>query len=614
MAWNLSERLTSLRARLFLLVFIALLPVVGLLVYDYLDQRERAADDAREGALQLTHLVAAEGDLAAQQSRQLLIGLSRLEEVRGDPAACNALFADLLAQFPLYANLGVVERDGNVNCSGLPLTEPVSAADRVWFQRVLATRDFAIGEYQIGRLTHVPSLNVAYPVLTPEGDVTRVVFAAIDLRWLQQFAIGAAFPDGATVLVADRNGTILARVPADGETWVGRNAADTPLVSAVLARGTGTIETHGLDGSERLYAFAPLTRDSDVGAFLVVGLSPAAAYAASDGALLRNLILVACVALVALIAAGIGAELFVFRQTGAVLDAVHRVGTGDLSARSAVRGHGEIALLGRAFDDMADDLQRREEEAVVARSGLEAVTDHLRRANAELEAFTHSVSHDLKEPLRTIEAFSQFLLADYNDALDDQGRDYLQRVGGASARMKRLIEELLALSRLARLPDPSEPVDAGRALATIIEGMRYTIETHQARVEVQEDLPSVLADAPRLEQIFGNLISNALKFNRDGQPVVRIGCRQDGGEAIFHVADDGIGIDPEYHEKVFGIFQRLNRREDFDGTGAGLAIARRAVEGLGGRIWVESALGEGATFLFTLPTAAAPESLAEKAA
>jgi PAS domain S-box-containing protein len=246
---------------------------------------------------------------------------------------------------------------------------------------------------------------------------------------------------------------------------------------------------------------------------------------------------------------------------------------------------------------------RKEAEDRVQRTSVD-----LARSNAEMEAFTYSVSHDLKEPLRTIEAFSQFLLEDYADRLDDEGRDYLLKLARASARMKQLIEDLLALSRIGRRDERTSSCDVGRVLSDILEGMRATVDERSARVEVQEGLPHVVGSPARIEQIFGNLISNAIKFNRSDAPSVEVGLRElTSSHAVFFVRDNGIGIEPEYHERIFGIFQRLQRREEFEGTGAGLAIVKRAVETLGGTIAVESDGSSGTTFIVSLPLAAAGE-------
>ena len=215
--------------RLLGLVLLAVLPAVALLVYSYVQQRRTATNDARAHALEVTELAASDARLATDQGRQLLIGISRLEEVRGtDNTGCDKLFADLLSRFPLYANLGVINRDGSVFCSGLPAARGVNLSDRDYFQQAVTTHDFAIGAYQIGRITNRPSFNIAYPVLDDNGATERVVFAAVDLAWLNQFFSGASLPQDTVVLVTDRMGTILARYPDDGGPAIGSSAAEHP--------------------------------------------------------------------------------------------------------------------------------------------------------------------------------------------------------------------------------------------------------------------------------------------------------------------------------------------------------------------------------------------------
>ena len=236
-----------------------------------------------------------------------------------------------------------------------------------------------------------------------------------------------------------------------------------------------------------------------------------------------------------------------------------------------------------------------------AEEDLRELKDALEGRVAELDAFAYSVSHDLKEPLRAIEAFGSFVLEDYGDRLDEQGREYLARLAAASVRMQRLIDDLLALSRASRHSRPSR-VDIGPILREVVEWMRPQIEGRSATVEVEERLPDVAADSTQVEQIFRNLIGNGLKFNQSERPHVRVGFKgKEGRMGVLYVQDNGIGIEPQYHERIFGMFQRLHRREEYDGTGAGLAIVKRVVEYLGGRIWVESEAGAGSTFFVALP-------------
>ncbi len=228
--------------------------------------------------------------------------------------------------------------------------------------------------------------------------------------------------------------------------------------------------------------------------------------------------------------------------------------------------------------------------------------DALEQRVVELDAFTCSVFHDLKQPLRAIEAFSQFLLEDYGGQFDEQGREYLAKLRNASVRMKRLLQDLSVFSHVSRQVGPPARVNVGQLATEVIDGLQPAIEAKGALVEIENGLPDVRGEACRIDQVFTNLIANALKFTGDKPPVVRVGLRRSEGlAATFYVEDNGIGIDRRHHERIFGMFQRLHRQDEYDGTGAGLAIVKRVVEALGGRVWVESEVGSGATFLFTLP-------------
>lgn len=235
------------------------------------------------------------------------------------------------------------------------------------------------------------------------------------------------------------------------------------------------------------------------------------------------------------------------------------------------------------------------------------LAQQLAAANGEPEAFTYSVSHDLKEPLRTIEAFSQFLVNDYSAILPPDALDFLMRISRASVRMKRLIDDLLTIARTSHDVAPPTVVDVSAVIDDLKQAMHASIEEGNASIVVAGEIPAVMADRRRLEQIISNLVGNALKYNTSAEPLVEIGARgANADEVTLYVKDNGIGIAPQFHERIFGIFQRLHRREEYDGTGAGLAIVQRAVEASGGRIWLESAEREGTTFLFTLR--AAPEA------
>jgi PAS domain S-box-containing protein len=260
---------------------------------------------------------------------------------------------------------------------------------------------------------------------------------------------------------------------------------------------------------------------------------------------------------------------------------------------------------------VARDVTERNHLADALRSTADEVgraNERLRRINQELEDFTYVVSHDLKEPLRTLEAFSTFLARDYGGVLAGEGQEYLKHLIEASRRLRDLIDGLLALSRAGRVIGTPRAFSWDEALEIALGDLSGLIQRRQASVRIAGPLPAAAGDPERIVQLLTNLVSNGLKYNTSEAPEVVIGtaANPDGGFVTIGVRDNGIGIDPQYHARVFRIFRRLHRREEVEGTGAGLAICKKIVEAHGGRIWVESAAGHGATFFFTLPRLRGP--------
>jgi len=242
------------------------------------------------------------------------------------------------------------------------------------------------------------------------------------------------------------------------------------------------------------------------------------------------------------------------------------------------------------------------EQRVAERTAVaERHADELARTNADLQDFTYVVSHDLKEPLRGIDAFSTFLAEDYADKLDEQGRKYIGVLRDSATRMNALIEDLLVLTRIGRTRGEFATASVESLLQDVRRNLAFALEEKNVDLRIQSDLPTITCQPPHLRQVFQNLISNAIKFNDKPQPVVEIACHEDDSVYTFSVRDNGIGIDERYYERIFRIFQRLGRREDYEGTGAGLTISKKIVEAHGGKIWLESKVGQGSTFLFTIP-------------
>lgn len=236
-----------------------------------------------------------------------------------------------------------------------------------------------------------------------------------------------------------------------------------------------------------------------------------------------------------------------------------------------------------------------------AEAELHTYVKQVEEINKELDDFTYIVSHDLKEPLRSIDAFSKFVAEDYSEHLDEDGMMYINRVRSNASRMQKLIEDLLEVSRLERKQNPLQPAQAKGLVEDAAARLEYAIMEKNVKVIIQDEFPTVFCDRHRLGEVFYNLMSNAIKFMEKEQPIIEVGCEEDNGFYKFHVKDNGIGIEEQYFDKIFQIFQRLGKREQYEGTGAGLTIVKKVIGMHGGNIWVESTYGEGTTFFFTIP-------------
>lgn len=272
-------------------------------------------------------------------------------------------------------------------------------------------------------------------------------------------------------------------------------------------------------------------------------------------------------------------------------------------------GVGLVLLIGvlvhRAMRYQQQETQRLERMVQERTLKLEQYSSELQRSNRELQDFAFVASHDLQEPLRKIRAFGDRLQSSYAEALGD-GADYVQRMQKAADRMSRLVQDLLAFSRVSTSPNPFEPVALDDVVDEVLENLELKIADSGARIE-RDPLPRIEADASQMRQLLQNLLLNALKFvPPEVRPHIQIRCRElsPAGEIRqyqLQVCDNGIGIDPAYADKIFQPFQRLHGRDQYEGTGIGLAICRRIVERHGGAIDVISAAGEGARFVITLP-------------
>ncbi len=612
---------SQLRVRLLTLVLLAVLPALGLVLYSAVDQRRMAKDEAMSTARRIVRTAAATQKQHVDAAKQLVTTLSLLRDLRSDRLdEAETLFRSIIDSHTIYANIGFINADGYIAASAVPVTNQVYLGDRPYFDAAKNSRDPRrpiVGDYQVGRITGKATINVATPVIGRfSGTFHGVVFAALDLAWLNTLGAREELPDGSTLTVIDRHGRILVRysIPEAERNWVGESLGTNRSVRKFVESGGDTVSIRrGLDGIERLYASTPLYRTGGIpDAQVAVGIPVRVAYAAANHLLIQNLIILGIVGVVALAAAWIASDLFVLRHVRGIVTAAQQMRSGTLRARSGVEhGPGELGELARSFDEMAAALEQRVVELQRAEADLKSLNEdlekrvvertlELKRSNEDLEQFAYVASHDLQEPLRMITNYLQLLRQRYKDQLDPNAHDFIHFALDGSKRMNQLIHDLLAYSRVGTRGKEFVITETDQALDDALSNLTVAIEEGKARI-TRDVLPPVLGDEVQLTQLFQNLVGNAVKFRGEAAPEIHISVERKGAEWEFAVRDNGIGIAEQDFQRIFVVFQRLHSREKYAGTGIGLAVCKKIVERHGGRIWVESKPGRGTTFRFTLP-------------
>jgi len=392
---------SSLRARLILLVLLSLLPAFGIIFYEARQERLYATVAAEEKALGLARSAVAEQRRLISDTRRVL---GRLAQERRwgltDPTTCSTIMADHLKQHPGYLNLGVINLKGDLLCSALPLKNPVNAGDRLYFRRTVETKDFSIGEYQIGRVTGKATLNFGFPDFDDSGRLLAVVFAALDLTAIEQVFVNAKRDEGSVFLMLDLKGTVLSRYPHPDQ-WVGKRFSDPSVLKAIHAKqGEIKGQAGGQDGIERLYAFIALRSGGEVAGFAGIGIPAKAAFAEANRNLLNSLVLIGLVSALILVTTWVGGNLFVLEPVNALVRATKRLGIGDLTARTGLpHRQDELGQLARSFDEMADAVQilTRRNELILTSAGegiygvdLEGKTTFINPAAAKMLGYEPS--------------------------------------------------------------------------------------------------------------------------------------------------------------------------------------------------------------------------------
>ncbi|MEX1205294.1 MAG: PAS domain S-box protein [Dongiaceae bacterium] len=368
-----------LRFQLAGVILIGLLPIAALISFLGYQDRRSAIEHATEFIIRASESAVGAQSRIIDSSRTLLGVLARLPlALHPESPECGALLSAIKTDQPRYANLGIVDPDGNILCSALPMAHPFSAADRSWFQRAMQSADFTVGDYQVGRITGKASLNVALPAKDADGRIASVVFAALDLDWLAEIIAGAELPPGGSFTLIDSEGTVLARYP-EPERWIGRSVAETPLFEAIRRRDSGSsFEAVGLDGRKRLYNVVRLG-DADAGSrvYASIGVPTEEIVAEANRDLTRGLGGVGALGLLLFLSAYVAGDRLITKPMRKLVDLSRRIAGGDFTARSELdHGGGEIGQLAQSLDSMVAALEKREKDLRESESRLRAFMDN----------------------------------------------------------------------------------------------------------------------------------------------------------------------------------------------------------------------------------------------
>jgi diguanylate cyclase (GGDEF)-like protein/PAS domain S-box-containing protein len=377
----------SLRVRLLVLVLLAIVPPVILTVYGAWKERQQAIRMAEDNLQQLTQLAATSEARSIEGARQLLTVLSVIPELRGDAKTCSQFLGTILKKNEGYVNFGLIQLNGDVTCSALPLSGKVNLGDRPHFKRAVQDKTFAAGDYVMGRTVRKHTINLTYPIFGNNGEVQAVIFAALDLSVLDRFVSDIELPAGAVLVTADSNGTIIARRP-NPEQWIGTRTPQS-LFDVMIKVGFGTSALTDADGVTRLHAFAPVGTNNISNFKVSIGIPMDDIVAPANHLQMMELTTLAVIALLALVAAWFVGDVIILRRVKALVRTADQLAGGNLKARTGIKyGKEEISQLARAFDSMASSLQLHETEREQSKAILFAEKE---RAQVTLESIADAV-------------------------------------------------------------------------------------------------------------------------------------------------------------------------------------------------------------------------------
>jgi signal transduction histidine kinase len=600
----------GIRTRLVTIMLLALIPMASLFVWYASEQRATALN-------RLDEQQEVRAPARAETVARILSGARSTVQILALHAGENGSAQDVeqlmdeIVSMDEYTFATLVSPEGDVALSRPQRNEQVNISDRGWFRRVLESQEFEVGGHQVGVISGLSEVAVAIPIFDTGGAVSGYAAVGVAADHIADSLLRVEPPTGTQLVLLDAEGRVITVVPAEPGSE-GNLFHDAAAVREVIARGGGRIEARGPVGTTRSYAFAPVPETDEL-LFVAAGYDPAIVFEPDQVTYRNALMALGFVALITAILSWAVGRNWITEPVTNLTQVTQRIGHGDFSARTELptERSDEFGVLAREYDEMTVALEQKIAELEAARAALTNFnaeleqrvrqrTAELENSNRELEAFSYSVSHDLRAPLRSIAGFSQGIAEDFAEELGEEGMSDLNRVRSAANRMGEMIDALLALSRLQRVELAARDVDLSALAERMVAELREAEPDRQVEVEIQPGLSSY-GDATLIEALLQNLLSNAWKFSaRAEQPRIAVGMRDTEKGTAFFVEDNGAGFDMSYADKLFGAFQRLHAQDEYPGVGIGLTTAARIVRRHGGDIWADAEPGKGATFYFKL--------------
>ena len=577
-----------------MIVLSLLLTAVILIYISFQTQREQSSNVVQGHS----RVVASEINAYVEDLQTKLSYLARVRGLTELPSeALLSLLEALVQSNSAYEAVAVFDKTGRVVSEVSPYgrLESDNLADSPPFIFSFNNEEYFVGPVELDSATQLPMVTLSVPIRNQQDQVDGVLLARVNLKFLWFVISRVEVGQTGYAYVLDNRNFVIADKEHITTNYRLEDISQHSFIQNLTSGDLKPNTYQGLRGTKVIGAISPI---QSVHWNTVVELPTGEAYGP-----IRHMIFVMGGAVAVAVAFAIPISIFFSRRIGSPLqrltEASAQIKAGNMEARVSVGGHDEIGILEETFNEMADRLEEyyvgmeqqvaertqevaaTNEELQTANVSLENRTAALERSNQELQQFAYVASHDLQEPLRMVASFTQLLAQRYQGKLDADADEFIEYAVDGAIRMRQVIHDLLAYCQVGTHSKTLEPTDCNAVLEQTLANLRVTIEENQASV-THDELPIVEADAPQLGRVFQNLIANAIKFRRETRPCVHVSAQLEGAAWVFLVRDNGIGIDPEYAEQIFTIFQRLHTRKDYPGTGIGLAVCKKIVELHGG--------------------------------